>query len=1656
MATLRVKINTPLPNAVVNRSIQITGTVDIEDSTAEIAQITGVSIKFGDNGTPFSATRVGTTWANWKATRTAPSGASGGSPLKIIVTATGQASPRPPADEEWDPIEGVGSVTVRLENMPPVLTIDPYATEVIPAALPYRLTLAGSAQDEGAAIKEVKWRVNNNAFNLVDNVNGNWSRWQKVIELPAGEHLITIQAIDRLLNTSSKDAPISVRTRFQPSNAELAFAPITYLQELMSFAERRIKIGATGVGPTPQDLAARFFQPFDRITQADLYEQAARRLHQTRIAVEVLRRKLRQMNLPVPPAVERSYRRVAYESILLQLGTSQEELRAARIADDATRRALAERLGIGIENARPDRLDRITLIPDQITEAQLEQLFGLETTTNDDSLRAVVVAAEVLNWRLASTRERWTLEDSQARDGADGPIPIIDPDVVSEANLLTPTAGNRAYDLWKARKTWLDAKFAEVDGRRPEGFEQLVRAFIGSFDYAALTTQDANGIDISSTLNPLNLDIAAFRFLAKCRDLADAGELLDTEWRDIIDIIVQVQKKRQYQQWRSEESGLTLAPQYFRLPDEQGSGPAASRWRASWPIYSAWRKTLSIRIKQLQDVKDTYQSASDAAEASALPFLRDSLIEIIGRRQTPPEEIGVTAERLTRELGIDHRARPNQKTNRVDQAIDTLLSEIFSVRAGRVTTEPPASAWKIVGEADFDLEWQWMSSYRSWRAAMTVFAYPESQLYPYLFINEEPFLDPTQAFLDFIVALRDTPRITPAVAREKAREYLDHLRSELGAALPKQLRLPLGKTFAITEDVDLAQRKALVTELFEGVTQPHQEANYLREIFWLVPMALALQLQRAGHYLIALDWYQTVYAFNLSPSTRKIYRGLELEGRITSEYARVPEWLREELNPHIFARKRKNAYTRFTVMSIVRCLLDYADAEFSQSSVESVGRARTLYETADDLLNLSDVKPETGTSVPFLPNPVWESLRLHARANLNKIHQGLNIAGVPTAGLTSETAAALPSQYRYAALAERAKQLVGIAQQIESAFLAAMERRDAEAYSLMQAGHDLRLAQSTVKLQDLKIVDADLTVQMAQLQQDRAQIQVDYYDRQIRAGLNSWEQAELVAMGSAVGLQLAASAAYGAASIAGLLSGGLLGSLGDIGQAFSALAGAASSTAGIAQTKASFERREQEWRLQKSLSEMDVQIGGRQVLLAQNQRLMAVMERELAGLQLDHATAVVDFLVNKFTNAELYEWMSGVLGRVYNYFLQQATAMARLAQSQLAFERQEPALSVVQADYWQGASGDSSGGTTDGAAPDRRGLTGSARLLQDIFQLDQYAFETKQRKLQLTQTLSLSQIAPLEFQQFRETGQLIFVTPMELFDRDFPGHYLRLIRRVRVSMIALTPPTRGVRATLSASGISRVVIGGDSFETVTARRSGETVAFTSPLNATGMFELEPEGELLLPFEGMGVDTSWDLQLPKAANPFDYRAIADVLLTLEYTALSNPIYRRQVIKQLDRKISGDRIFSFREQFSDSWYELNNADALEDAGRRMVANFSTQRDDFPPHIEDLHVQHVTLRVARKDGFVKEINIAGLNFTPKGETISVGGASRTVEAVVSTRRPNGATWLGMQGKIPVGSWELKFPNNTQLKAWFKEGLIEDIALVVTFGGTTPQWPV
>jgi hypothetical protein len=208
-------------------------------------------------------------------------------------------------------------------------------------------------------------------------------------------------------------------------------------------------------------------------------------------------------------------------------------------------------------------------------------------------------------------------------------------------------------------------------------------------------------------------------------------------------------------------------------------------------------------------------------------------------------------------------------------------------------------------------------------------------------------------------------------------------------------------------------------------------------------------------------------------------------------------------------------------------------------------------------------------------------------------------------------------------------------------------------------------------------------------------------------------------------------------------------------------------------------------------------------------------------------------------------------------------------------------------------------------------------LLQDLYRLDQYAFDTNKRKLQLSKTISMALMVPTEFQRFRESGVMTFATSIGMFDRDFPGHYLRLIKSIRTSVLALIPPSQGIHATLATAGVSRVVIGPDVFQTVPIRRDPEMVALSSSINASGVYELDAQSSgMLLPFEGSGVDTIWELRMPKAANLFDFRTVADVLITIDYTALQSWDYSQQVIQSLRQSMSGNPPISFRNQLPTS--------------------------------------------------------------------------------------------------------------------------------------------
>jgi hypothetical protein len=687
-------------------------------------------------------------------------------------------------------------------------------------------------------------------------------------------------------------------------------------------------------------------------------------------------------------------------------------------------------------------------------------------------------------------------------------------------------------------------------------------------------------------------------------------------------------------------------------------------------------------------------------------------------------------------------------------------------------------------------------------------------------------------------------------------------------------------------------------------------------------------------------------------------------------------------------------------------------------------------------------------------NPVYNMLELKGNVELYKIHNCRNIAGmvreldaysaatdsvtgIPVIGGNGDLSLPginnyVPSQYRFKVLIERAKQLAQQAQQMESLFLAALEKEDAENYAQLRARQDLETARATVRLQDLRINQAQDEKTVADLQLDKFNFIQTHYDNLINSGLNGFEIASLFLLETAVGFETAAAI--------GFLKGG------DFPMANGAAASALSTQSSILSQLASFQRRAEEWGFQKDLAGFDISIANQQIKVAEDNVRIVSQEREIAALGTDHAQASLDFLKNKFTSAEMYNWMGSVLERAYSYMLSLATGVAKAAESQLYFERQETAGPIILNDYWEIPSSGFTSGTADQKI-DRRGLTGSARLMVDITKLEQHALDTAKRKLQMTKVISLAQNFPAEFQLFKETGVLNFELTNKLFDYDFPGHYLRLINDVKTTVIGLLPVYDQIKATLTADTVSYTVIGGNTFQRIPVKRLDlDSVALTSANSASGVFDMQPvQSDMLNPFEGMGIESRWEFKMPQFSNRCDFDNIADVLITVDYTALDNFVYRTQVLQDLDDTISFSRGFSFKNHFPDQWFELGEAEAGPDTFEVTV---QLTRDFYPQGIQDLTLSGtpISLYFVREDDFEDEISDFDFRLAnATGDT----DKSTTDARFLFANLP--------QNNSPIMDLTLVFNNKTQVnRDLFSSGKIKDILLLVSCNAGLKSYPL
>jgi hypothetical protein len=368
--------------------------------------------------------------------------------------------------------------------------------------------------------------------------------------------------------------------------------------------------------------------------------------------------------------------------------------------------------------------------------------------------------------------------------------------------------------------------------------------------------------------------------------------------------------------------------------------------------------------------------------------------------------------------------------------------------------------------------------------------------------------------------------------------------------------------------------------------------------------------------------------------------------------------------------------------------------------------------------------------------------------------------------------------------------------------------------------------------------------------------------------------------------------------------------------------------AGMAARTAGHERRADDWMLQYNLAAHELMQIGRQVLTSLIAEQIAHHEYLNIEQQIKNAQEVDQFLHDKFTNENLYLWMQGEISRLYYEYYRFAFDTARKAERAMKQELMRAELDVqdfVKLNYWDGG---------------RKGLLSGEALYLDVKRLELAYHDSNKRELELTKHVSLRQLHPLALLTLKATSSCTVMIPEWLYDRDCPGHYMRRIKSVALSIPSVVGPYTSINCTLSLLK-SRLRKSADSKDGEYARQGSEddrfvdysgavqSIVTSTGQNDTGLFETNLRDERFLPFEGAGAESTWKLDLPKDYPAFDYATISDVILHIRYTARQgvDPTKVKKTLDDLFQQANQANLallFSLRHDFATEWSAFDKSE------------------------------------------------------------------------------------------------------------------------------------
>ncbi|MFD6974656.1 neuraminidase-like domain-containing protein, partial [Streptomyces sp. NPDC059949] len=574
-------------------------------------------------------------------------------------------------------------------------------------------------------------------------------------------------------------------------------------------------------------------------------------------------------------------------------------------------------------------------------------------------------------------------------------------------------------------------------------------------------------------------------------------------------------------------------------------------------------------------------------------------------------------------------------------------------------------------------------------------------------------------------------------------------------------------------------------------------------------------------------------------------------------------------------------------------------------------------------------------------------------------------AGLSIESVLDDISAPVPP-YRFATMAAKAKELTGEVKAFGAALLAALEKRDAEALARLRSRHETAVLKAARTVREQQVLEADASLLAARKQREAADGKVEYYAS--RSYMNVGEVAHTVLSAAAIVHQAVAAGVDMTASAMGLIPDvktgtpttmGLTFGGQNLSQALHGLSGSLDKVANtlngagaLAATMAGYDRRQDDWTFQADQSRVEQQQTDRQILAAEIRVQVAQAELDNHDLQLAHARESDAFLYEKYTSEELYDWMAGRLATSYFQAYQLAYDLAKRAERAFRHELGVEDSDHIRFGYWDTL---------------HKGLLAGERLSVDLGRLDAAYHEANAREFELTKRISLAQIDPVALLGLKQTGTAYLSLPEALFDLDAPGHYLRRIKSLAVTVPCVAGPYTSVNLTATLLD-STVRVDPRLSEGKYARQrsdtrfrtsagAGQSIVTSTAQDDAGLFETSLRDERFLPFEGAGAVSRWRLSLPDEFRQFDYESISDVVLHLRYTARDGGgALAGRAVAELRTALAewarGEgasslcRVFSARREFGDRWSRF----LAPQAGQAATLRFTVAKDRFPYAFRD----------------------------------------------------------------------------------------------------------